>query len=65
MSVAPLPKGEHEPIALCGYSKGARNEVALENFKGLLQDGGRANIETAYRASPFYKDQIHLAGQHL
>jgi hypothetical protein len=69
MSVAPLPKVEQEPGALCGYPKGAMNEVALENLKGLLQDGGQAEFSKTLRASLFYKDlsndtifsQIHLA----
>jgi hypothetical protein len=43
-AVAPLLKGEQEPGALCRYPKGAMNEVALENVKGLLQDGGTGGI---------------------
>jgi hypothetical protein len=50
MSVAPLPKVEQEPCVLCGYPKGAMNEVALENFKGLLQDGRRAKLLKTLRA---------------
>jgi hypothetical protein len=49
------------------------NEVALENFKGLVQDGGQAEFSKTLRASLFYKDlsndtifsQIHLPGQYL
>jgi hypothetical protein len=74
MAVAPLPKVEHEPSALCGYPKGAVNEVSLENFKRALTrwETGKV-IENPSRASPLYKDlsndtifcRIHLAGQHL
>ncbi len=49
MSVAPLPKVEQEPGLLCGYPKGAMNEVAMEKFKRLLQDGGQAELSNCLR----------------
>jgi hypothetical protein len=70
MFVAPLPKVEQDPGALCGYPKGAVNEVSLENFKRALTrwETGKV-IKNPSHASPLYKDlsndtifsQIHLA----
>jgi hypothetical protein len=55
MAVALLPKEEHEPSALCGYPKGAVNEVSLGNFKRALTrwETGRV-IENPSRASLLY-----------
>jgi len=57
----------------CVHNCQILNKEALLNFKGLLQDGGRADFAVNFCASPFNKDlshdttfsQIHLDGQYL